>query len=112
MTYRRVGALLARLPSDSSLSQAITADAPPVEPTKEQQDALWELEHHLLALIFDTINVANWQRGGGKGGKPKPLQRPGVGKGKGEPVAKNKSTLTTEQKIAALKRIGPERKDN
>jgi hypothetical protein len=32
---------------------------------------------HLLATIADLLAGANWQRGGSKGSKPKPIQRPG-----------------------------------
>jgi hypothetical protein len=42
------------------------------------KDSIWTLEAQLLALIGDILNVANYQRGGGKGQKPKPLERPGV----------------------------------
>lgn len=38
----------------------------------------WDLHAHLLAVIFDSLNAANWQRAGGKqSSKPKPLARPG-----------------------------------
>lgn len=33
----------------------------------------------LLALIADLLAGANWQRSGGKGQRPKPIPRPGVG---------------------------------
>lgn len=42
------------------------------------KDAIWTLEAQLLALLADILNVANYQRGGGKGVKPKPVERPGV----------------------------------
>lgn len=32
---------------------------------------------HLLAAVVDLLAGANWQRGGGKGRKPKPVKRPG-----------------------------------
>lgn len=38
----------------------------------------WTLTDHLLAVAVDTLRGANWQRGGGKGTKPKPLKRPGA----------------------------------
>lgn len=41
-------------------------------------DSAWTLEAQLLALVADILNVANYQRGGGKGAKPKPIERPGV----------------------------------
>lgn len=37
----------------------------------------WGTAEHLLAAIYDALKGANWQRGGGKGTKPKPLPRPG-----------------------------------
>lgn len=38
----------------------------------------WTLTTYLLAGIFDQLAGANWQRGGGKGSRPKPIPRPGV----------------------------------
>jgi hypothetical protein len=38
----------------------------------------WSLSDHLLAHIADANRGANWQRGGGKGSKPKPIPRPGT----------------------------------
>lgn len=43
---------------------------------------MWGLQEHLLANIADVLRGANWQRGGGKGSKPKPMPRPGVGPAK------------------------------
>lgn len=40
-------------------------------------DALWGLTDHLLATVADALHMANWQRGGGKGNRPKPIPRPG-----------------------------------
>lgn len=37
----------------------------------------WSPELHMLANIVDVLSWANWQRGGGKGSKPKPVKRPG-----------------------------------
>lgn len=37
----------------------------------------WSTTEHLLAAAVDTLQNANWQRGGGKGSRPKPLERPG-----------------------------------
>lgn len=42
------------------------------------EQVLWKLTDHLLAVIADALHGANWQRGGGKGLKPKPLPRPGM----------------------------------
>lgn len=41
-------------------------------------DSSWGIQEHLLAVAVDLLAGANWQRGGGKGMKPKPLSRPGV----------------------------------
>lgn len=38
--------------------------------------ARWGIDTHLLATIVDVLAGANWQRGGGKGPKPKPVKRP------------------------------------
>jgi len=53
------------LPPDSALSR-VRDPAP-----------LWSPESYILAIVVDHLALANWQRGGGKGKKPKPLQRPG-----------------------------------
>lgn len=43
-------------------------------------DAQWGLVEHLLAANLDALNVANWQRAGGKKrDRPRPIPRPGVG---------------------------------
>lgn len=41
-------------------------------------DWLWGLSEHLTAGVLDALHGANWQRGGGKGKRPKPVQRPGL----------------------------------
>lgn len=40
-------------------------------------DWRWTLDTQLLAGVADLLAGANWQRGGGKGERPKPLERPG-----------------------------------
>jgi hypothetical protein len=42
------------------------------------ESADWSVTDQLLALIADLLAAANWQRGGGKGTRPKPLPRPGA----------------------------------
>lgn len=37
----------------------------------------WSPEMHRLTDIFEVLAAANWQRAGGKGGRPKPVKRPG-----------------------------------
>ena len=39
----------------------------------------WPIPAVLLASILDSLRAANWQRGGGKGAKPKPTKVPGYG---------------------------------
>jgi hypothetical protein len=39
---------------------------------------VWTVETHLLAGIHDRLAQANWQRGGGKGPRPKSIPRPGT----------------------------------
>lgn len=38
------------------------------------------LDVQLLYLVVDLLAGGNWQRGGGKGSKPKPMKRPGQAK--------------------------------
>lgn len=39
---------------------------------------LWDSTEHLLANIVDLLAAGNWQRGHGKGQRPKPIKRPGA----------------------------------
>jgi hypothetical protein len=45
------------------------------------ETARWGPTEHLLASTLEALRGANWQRGGGKGSKPKPVQRPGHKRG-------------------------------
>jgi len=65
--WRDVWAILQTATRESATGRAILG-----------ADAEWGTQEHLLALAVDTLNAANWQRGGGKGRRPKPIQRPGV----------------------------------
>lgn len=64
LSPRKVAALAANLPAGAATWQEMGVDA------------AWTAEEHMLALIADTLQAANWQRGGGKGKQPKPLPRP------------------------------------
>lgn len=109
LSYRRLGVLVAGLPSDSALARKLAREVTePGEMTEQEEALAWRLEHHLLALIVDLLAGANWQRGGGKGGKPKPLRRPGVKPEGTERMGGGESPLTPEQKMRALRAIGPE----
>lgn len=57
-------------PRDSQLAYAVHGET-----------VLWGVTDHLLAAVVDALNAANWQRGGGKGPRPKPVKRPGVDDG-------------------------------
>lgn len=48
----------------------------------EDVDPAWGLQEQLLAGIFDVLRIGNWQRGGGKGQKPRLMPRPGVESGR------------------------------
>lgn len=57
--------------------------------------ALWGSTEHLLAGMFDVLQGANWQRGGGKGTRPRPIERPGSKQnattyGKARPLAETR----------------------
>lgn len=44
------------------------------------EEAAWSPDRQLLAAAVDVLNIANWQRGGGKRKDfPQPIPRPGVG---------------------------------
>lgn len=77
-------------------------------------DAAWTTSEHLLANVLDTLNAANWQRGGGKAGdRPKPVQRPA------DLLKKRKQTAKIEEHIKRFKKgnmpvivPGPEAEDD
>lgn len=39
---------------------------------------MWGLQEQLLAALVDGVHGGNWQRGGGRGQRPKPVPRPGA----------------------------------
>jgi hypothetical protein len=59
--------LLKHLPPESALKTELGGE-----------DSVWTLETQLLAAIYDAVAAGNWQRGGGKGKRPKPIPRPGI----------------------------------
>jgi len=63
-----IRAVLMTLPRTSATARAIHG-----------VDVEWGLTEHLLASVVDVAQIANWQRSGGKGRRPKPIPRPGVG---------------------------------
>lgn len=67
LSWRRLNLLLEYLPADSATRRLVNPEG-----------AGWGVTEHLLAAAVDTLRGANWQRGGGKGSKPKALPRPGL----------------------------------
>ena len=67
LSLRRLNALISNLPPDCALSRAIDPEV-----------AAWSVTDHLLATVIDTLQTANWQRGGdANAARPKPFPRPG-----------------------------------
>jgi hypothetical protein len=50
--------------------------------------ASWSTADYLLATACDQLAAANWQRGGGKNQRPKPIERPSA-----KPTADPQSNL-------------------
>lgn len=67
MSVLDVAAMAAHLPRDSATMLAVLP--------KTEHEA-WDVSDWLLANVVDLLAAANWQRGGGKGARPKPVQRP------------------------------------
>ena len=42
----------------------------------------WGVQEYILAAVFDVLQGANWQRGGGRGTPPQSLPRPGMRDGR------------------------------
>ena len=67
LSWRDLAVIARQLPRESALARAMV-----------EESSQWGVTEHLLALVVDVLAVANWQRGGGKGSRPKPLPRPGA----------------------------------
>lgn len=67
-------------------------------------DTAWGLDQQLLAGVVDLLAGANWQRGGGKGTKPKKVPRPGVKDGVEVERLGGMTTYTTDEMRALLDR--------
>lgn len=65
-----VADMAAHLPRESATMLALV----PRQPAEA-----WDANTYLLAHLGDLLAGANWQRGGGKGRRPKPVQRPKAG---------------------------------
>jgi hypothetical protein len=64
------------------------------------EHALWTMNELLLASVLDVLALANWQRAGGKGNKPKPIPRPGMG-GEAKATKVLGSTAHSPEEVAA-----------
>lgn len=65
LSLRRVQTLVSYLPADSATAVALHGD-----------DVAMSYSDHVLTAIFDTLALANWQRGGdNKAPKPKSLSK-------------------------------------
>jgi hypothetical protein len=96
MTWRQLRSYLSHLPRDSALARKLLGD-----------DAPWGLNEQLAAMTIDVLRQGNWQRGGGKGRKPKPLPRPGVKKA-AEPLRHGRTDRDPAEVIAYLDRFRPQ----
>lgn len=64
------------------------------------------MNEQLLALAIDTLRHGNWQRGGGKGAKPKPVPRPGAQKG--SETRHGRTDRSPDEVVAYLDRFRPQ----
>lgn len=70
LTWRDLAVIARQLPRESALARATV-----------KEHSQWDVIAYLLALLVDSTAMGNWQRGGGKGSKPKPVPRPGADSG-------------------------------
>lgn len=63
--WRTVKAFLSASPKSSAYVRS-----------KLGHDAAWTLEADLMAGLIDTVRDLHWALGGGKGQRPKPIERP------------------------------------
>lgn len=95
MRWWQLRAYLSHLPRESALARSLLGD-----------DVAWGVSEQLQAMTVDVLRAANYQRGGGKGAKPKPLPRPGVTKAT-EPLRHGRTDRDPAQVIAYLDQFRP-----
>lgn len=83
--------LVRQLPDRSRVGRAVHGD----------DVATWDTANYQLADVFDALNVGNWQRGGGKGKKPKRYPRPGTKRRHG------RTSLSPREAALRLVAVGP-----
>lgn len=67
LPWSRLRSIISHLPPTSALGMELNGPS-----------ATWDTTDYLLAAAVDALAVANWQRGGGKGRRPKRISRPGA----------------------------------
>jgi hypothetical protein len=90
LSYRRLTVLIEHLPRDSATLQKLLG----------HEYVSWGPTEHLLAVVVDVLQGANWQRSGGKGSKPKPLPRP---KSKVQVEEHNRKHADQQERLRALR---------
>lgn len=88
MGVRQLLVWLRQLPDDSAVARS-----------QDPEAAEWGAAEHLLAGVFDALQMGNWQRGEGKGQRPSPLPRPGVKQQRRH----GQTTLPREEALAILR---------
>ncbi len=69
--------------------------------------AAWDVNALIMRQVLHAIQGGNWQRGGGKGSKPKPIPLPDD-KGRGDSPPKAKSSgEETARRLQAMGMIPP-----
>ena len=96
LTWRELRSLLSHLPRESALARELLGP-----------DAMWGLSEQLLAMTLDQLRNANWQRGGCKGPRPKPIPRPGTTR-TSEPVRHGRTDRDPDEVRAYLDRFKPQ----
>lgn len=85
--------IVRHLPPSSALGRELAAEA-----EEEPGDTAWDLHAHLLAGIWDAVNVLVWLTAGGKRrDRPKPIPRPGA-----RPTRYGRRLMTLEQADAFM----------
>lgn len=93
MSWRRLKVLLRQLPPESATARV------QLGPVAE-----WSPTEYLLAAIVDAERAALWQRSGGRGRRPTPVERPGRRDGG---TRLGRTTRTKAQVRAYLARFRP-----
>lgn len=65
LSWRDLEVIVDHLPRTSALGRSVGGER-----------AAWGPAEYLLAGLLDAANSGNWQRGGGKGARPKRVKRP------------------------------------